>query len=150
MPRLCHQQVEEGKGTGNHCHLIVSKIVGGKVFRELQRKGTTALLKQAFTTAVGTHVGISIDEYRPHQLNRGRRLEKWQYESRKMEDLQKENQKLVNKLDKQIERWEVALEKSDIKQLRRQRNRIKKTFSELDGELESSVLSSRISNILNQ
>ncbi|NOH44468.1 hypothetical protein F0259_11680 [Vibrio cyclitrophicus] len=145
---VCHQQKQEGKGTGDHCHLIVSKVVGGKVLRELQRKSSTSLLKQAFTTAVTTHVGISIDDYQPHQLNRGKRLEKWQYESRKMEDLQKENQKLVGKLEKQIERWEQALENDDIKQLRRQRNRIEKTLSELDGELENSVLSSRINGIL--
>ncbi|WP_146447165.1 hypothetical protein [Vibrio cyclitrophicus] len=147
---VCHQQDQEGKGTGDHCHLIVSKIVAGKVLRELQRKGSTALLKQAFTTAVTTHVGISIDDYKPHQLHRGKRLEKWQYESRKMEELNNENKKLVNKLKKQIERWETALENSDIKQLRRQKNRIEKTFSELGGELENSELSSRISGILNQ
>ncbi|MFS1465534.1 hypothetical protein BCU33_005635 [Vibrio lentus] len=147
---VCHQQDQEGKGTGDHCHLIVSKIVAGKVLRELQRKGSTALLKQAFTTAVTTHVGISIDDYKPHQLHRGKRLEKWQYESRKMEKLNNENKKLINKLKKQIERWETALENSDIKQLRRQKNRIEKTFSELGGELENSELSSRISGILNQ
>lgn len=145
---VCHQQKQTGIKGGDHLHLIFSKIVGNRVLRELQRKGATALLKQAFTTALTTHVGISIDDYKPHQLNRGKRLEKWQYESRKMEYLQKESQKLIGKLEKQIERWELALENSDIKQLRRQRNRIEKTFSELDGELESSQLSARIDNIL--
>ncbi|MFL7019411.1 hypothetical protein [Vibrio cyclitrophicus] len=141
---VCHQQ----RTSSDHCHLLVSKIVNGKVLRELQRKNSTALLKQAFTAAVSTHVGISITDYKPYQLNRGKRLEKWQYESRKMEDLQKESQKLVSKLEKQIEKWEQALESSDIKQLRRQRSRIEKTFSELGGELENSELSSRISDIL--
>ncbi|WP_102409521.1 hypothetical protein [Vibrio cyclitrophicus] len=141
---VCHQQ----KTSSDHCHLLVSKIVGGKVLRDLQRKSTTALLKQAFTAAVSTHVGILINDYKPYELNRGKRLEKWQYESHKMEKLQKESQKLVNKLEKQIERWELALENSDIKQLRRQRNRIEKTFSELDGELENSELSSQINRIL--
>lgn len=149
---VCHQQKQavSRSGSGDHVHLILSKIVGGKVLRELQRKSSTALLKQAFTTAVTTHVGISIDDYKPYQLNRGKRLEKWQYESRKMEEINKENKKLIGKLEKQIERWELALENSDIKQLRRQRNRIEKTFSELDGELENSALSSRINGILNQ
>ncbi|MEZ9107909.1 hypothetical protein AB9R85_04050 [Vibrio cyclitrophicus] len=143
---VCHQQ----NTTSDHCHLLISKIVGGRVLRELQRKNSTALLKQAFTTAVTTYIGISIDDYKPHQLNRGKRLEKWQYESRKMAEINKENKKLIGKLEKQIERWELALENSDIKQLRRQRNRIEKTFSELDGELENSSLSSRVSSILNQ
>ncbi|MEZ8724629.1 hypothetical protein AB6D66_26625 [Vibrio pomeroyi] len=147
---VCHQQKQTGTKGGDHLHLICSKIVGNRMLRDLQRKGATALLKQAFTTAVSTHVSISIDDYKPHQLNRGKRLEKWQYESRKMEERQKENEKLVSKLEKQIERWELALENSDIKQLRRQRNRIKKTFSELDGELENTALSTRINSILKQ
>lgn len=145
---VCHQQKQTGTKGGDHLHLICSKIVGNRVLRELQKKGATALLKQAFTNAITTHVGISIDDYKPHQLNRGKRLEKWQYESRKMEECQKESQKLVSKLEKQIERWELALENSDIKQLRRQRNRIEKTLSDLDGELENSELSSRVSSIL--
>lgn len=141
---VCHQQ----KTSSDHCHLLISKIIGGKVLRELQRKNSTALLKQAFTTAVTTHVGISIIDYKPHELHRGKRLEKWQYESRKLERVQEQRDLVLKKLEKQIERWELALENSDIKQLRRQRNRIEKTFSELDGELENSELSSRINGIL--
>ncbi|WP_102292164.1 hypothetical protein BCU92_03715 [Vibrio cyclitrophicus] len=145
---VCHQQKQTGSGSGDHVHLICSKIVGNRVLRDLQRKGATALLKQAFTTAVSTHVGISIDDYKPHQLNRGKRLEKWQYESRKLEKAQEQRDLVLQKLEKQIVKWELALENSDIKQLRRQRNRIEKTFSELSGELENSELSSRISDIL--
>ncbi|MEZ9782335.1 hypothetical protein AB4292_17245 [Vibrio cyclitrophicus] len=145
---VCHQQEQEGKGSGDHCHLLVSKVVGGRVLGDLQRKSATALLKQAFTTAVTTHVGISIDDYKPHQLNRGRRLEKWQYESRKLEKAQEQRDLVFKKLEKQIEKWELALESLDTKQMRRQRNRIEKTFSELGEELENSELSSRISDIL--
>ncbi|MCC4815453.1 hypothetical protein BCU85_19270 [Vibrio lentus] len=145
---VCHQQKQTGTKGGDHLHLIFSKLVRNRVLRELQRKGATALLKQAFTTAVSTHVGISIDDYKPHQLNRGRRLEKWQYESRKLEKAQEQRDLVLKKLEKQIEKWELALESLDTKQMRRQRNRIEKTFSELGEELENSDISSRISDIL--
>lgn len=78
---VCHQQNQTGSGSGDHCHLLISKVVGGKVLGDLQRKKATSLLKQAFNTAVATHIGISIHDYKPNELNRGRRLEKWQYES---------------------------------------------------------------------
>ncbi|MCX2758976.1 hypothetical protein OQJ65_03790 [Vibrio sp. Sgm 22] len=143
---VCHQQ----KTSNDHCHLLVSKIVGGRVLRDLQRKAVTILLKQAFTASVSTHIGIAISDYKPYELNRGRRLEKWQYESRNLEKNRKKNDNLLKKLENQIEKWEQAKNNFDTKQMHRQRNRIEKTFSELDGELENSALSSRISSILNQ
>ncbi|WP_010439639.1 hypothetical protein [Vibrio cyclitrophicus] len=145
---VCHQQKQTGSGSGDHVHLICSKIVGNRVLRDLQRKGATALLKQAFTIAVSTHVGISIDDYKPHQLNRGKRLEKWQYESRKLEKAQEQRDLVLKKLEKQIEKWELALESLDTKQMRRQRNRINKSLSELATEIENPELLSRINTII--
>lgn len=145
---VCHQQDQEGKGTGDHCHLIVSKIVAGKVLRELQRKSSTTLLKQAFTTSVTTHVGISIDDYKPHQLNKGKRLEKWQYEARKLEKTLEKKESLLKKLENQIEKWELALKGCDTKQLHRQRNRIEKTLSQVDSNIICPELTERIKNIV--
>ncbi|WP_411994389.1 hypothetical protein [Agarivorans sp. DSG3-1] len=147
---VCHQQKQEGKGSGDHCHLIVSKIAGKKVLRDLQRKKATSLLKQAFTAAVTNHVGVSIQDYKPYELNRGNRLEKWQYESIKLNEAQEQKQKLCSKLERQINKWERALESHDSKQVRRQRNRIEKIFAELNGEFENPALSSRINSILNR
>ncbi|WP_059018961.1 hypothetical protein [Vibrio coralliirubri] len=145
---VCHQQNQTGAGSGDHSHLVVPKIIGNRVLRELQRKSSTAVLKQAFTAAISKHVGISVDDYKPYELNRGRRLEKWQYESRKTEELLKEKQRLVDKLEKQVERWELALENYDTKQMRRQRNRIKNSLSEVGAEIKNTNLLSKINNII--
>lgn len=61
-----------------------------------------------------------------------------------MENAQEHNQKLLQKLEKQVEKWELAMENSDSKQLRRQKKRIEKTVSELD----RSILPSQIHDIL--
>ncbi|MEZ8410473.1 hypothetical protein AB6C88_22005 [Vibrio splendidus] len=145
---VCHQQKQKGIGSGDHCHLILSKIVGGKVLRELQRKSSTVILKQAFTTAITTHVGISIDDYKPHQLNRGKRLEKWQFESRKLGKAQEQNDALLKKLENQIEKWELAKDSNDTKQLRRQHKRIEKSLAELSSGIENADLSQRVDSIL--
>lgn len=129
---VCHQQLQTGnRGTGDHTHLIVSKIVNGKVLTELQKKAATRVLKHAFTAATVAHLGLSIDQYKPHELDKGRRLEKWQYESLKLEAANSEQAKLQKKLEKQIRRWEEAVAKADMKQIKRQRNRIDKSLSQL-------------------
>lgn len=145
---VCHQQNQQGRSAGDHCHMLVSKILSNRVLIDLQRKKATSLLKQAFTAAVTTHVGVSITDYKPYQLNRGRRLEKWQYESRRIESIKDENEKILKKIEKQINKYEEALTNSDIKQLRRQRNRIEKSISELDSTFISPELLTRTNPIL--
>ncbi|EPN8252682.1 hypothetical protein ACT3SD_004339 [Vibrio alginolyticus] len=145
---VCHQQNQQGRASGDHCHLIVSKVLKDRVLTDLQRKRATSLIKQAFTASTTVHLGISVDDYKPHELNRGRRLEKWQYESRKMKEIQEQNNRLLKKLEKQIERWELALENSDIKQIRRQRNRIEKLLGEVGTDLGDPELMSRVGDAL--
>ncbi|MGL6261670.1 hypothetical protein [Vibrio sp. WXL210] len=145
---VCHQQNQQGRSAGDHCHLIISKVLKDRILTDLQRKRATAVLKQAFTASTTVHLGISVDSYKPHELNRGKRLEKWQYESRKYQEQQDSNNKILQKLEKQIDKWQLALESHDAKQLRRQRNRIEKTLTELDISLDSSALSTRIKDIL--
>ncbi|EGQ9921643.1 TPA: hypothetical protein ACN33E_000789 [Vibrio parahaemolyticus] len=129
---VCHQQQQTGtRGTGDHVHLIVSKVLKDKVLTGLQKKAATKVLKQAFTTATATHLQLSIDEYKPYELDKGRRLEKWQYESLKLEAANAEQAKLQKKLEKQIRRWEEAVAKADMKQIQRQRTRIEKSLQQL-------------------
>lgn len=128
--------------------MLVSKIVNNRVLVDLQRKKTTSLLKQSFTTAVTKHVGIQISDYTPHQLDRGKRLEKWQYESRKLEDIQVKNINVLKRLEQQIKKYQIALENSDITQLRRQRNRINKSISELDTSAINPKLQEKIDNMM--
>ncbi|MEZ8314268.1 hypothetical protein AB6C44_11720 [Vibrio splendidus] len=130
---VCHQQLQKGhRGAGDHVHLIVSKIINGKVLTELQKKKTTRVLKQAFTTSTATHLGISIDEYKPSELDKGHRLEKWMYESSKLEIANTEQDKLQKKLENQIKKWEEALKMADLKQIKRQKNRINKSLLQLE------------------
>lgn len=129
---VCHQQLQTGnRGTGDHTHLIISKIVNRKVLTELQKKASTRVLKHAFTAATATHLQLSIDEYKPSELDKGRRLEKWQYESQKMESANAEQAKLQKKLEKQISKLEEAVRAADLKQIKRQKNRIDKSLSQL-------------------
>ncbi|EIK4809222.1 hypothetical protein LJ779_002556 [Vibrio parahaemolyticus] len=130
---VCHQQHQAGiRGAGDHVHLIVSKVLKDRVLTELQKKAATRVLKRAFTTATATHIGFSIDEYKPSELNKGHRLEKWQYESQNLEAANAEHTKLQRKLEKQIRNWEEAVRVADVRQVKRQKNRIKKTLLQIE------------------
>ncbi len=69
---VLHQQDQSIKqGTGDHVHLIIGKVVGARVLKELQQKKATKTLKQAFNAAVLKHIGISNSNYKPCKSNRG-------------------------------------------------------------------------------
>ncbi|HHY0422528.1 TPA: hypothetical protein ACVU4V_004229 [Vibrio parahaemolyticus] len=128
---VLHQQSQHGRsGAGDHLHLIIGKVVGKKVLKELQQKKGTAFIKQAFNAAVLRHVGLDYREYKPHELNRGKRLEAWRYAYRNAEEAE-HTQKLMSKLQSQSEKWFKALEEYDLKQKNRQLNRILKTFDDI-------------------
>lgn len=129
---VCHQQHQAGiRGAGDHVHLIVSKVLKDRVLTELQKKAATIVLKRAFTVATATHIGMFVHEYKPSEIEKGHRLEKWQYESQKVEAENVEQAKLQQKLEKQIKRWEEAVAKADMKQIKRQRNRIEQSLKQL-------------------
>lgn len=124
---VCHRQRQDGKGAGDHVHLLIGKVVNNVVLTDLQKKSATSTIKIAFNQAVAKHLSINVEEYRPCELSRGKRLEKWSHTLN-------EKSKLEERLQKQIAKWNQAKELGDLKQLKRQKNRIKKTLEELDGK----------------
>ncbi|WP_394496294.1 hypothetical protein [Shewanella sp. ENK2] len=128
---VLHQQPQEGRtGTGDHVHLIIGKVIGSKVLKQLQQKQATKLIKLAFNGAVLKHVGIDHREYKSYELDRGKRLEMWKYQQQQAQD-SLWIQNLINKLQTQADKWFEALNKDDSRQQIRQHNRLLKTFKEL-------------------
>ncbi|MEZ9073152.1 hypothetical protein AB4086_17335 [Vibrio splendidus] len=123
---VCHRQNQQGLGAGDHVHLLIGKVINNVVLTELQRKSSTTTIKAAFNQAVAVHLSLRVEDYKPYEVNRGKKLEKWAY-------VLKERKRLEARLDKQIEKWNQAKDSGDIKQLKRQRNRINKTLDELRG-----------------
>lgn len=128
---VLHQQSQDGtKGSGDHVHLIIGKVVGGGVLKELQQKKATKLIKQAFNQSVLKHVGIDHRTYDPIEKEKGRRLSTWQYQHQKATEAL-EIEKLIEKMQTQFDKWLKAKEARDERQLKRQRNRLLKTYEEL-------------------
>ena len=128
---VLHQQLQSGvRGTGDHVHLIVGKVLNGRVLRVLQQKKCTSLLKLAFNAAVLKHTGVDHKQYKPHELNRGKRLETWKYREQKAADSVHIQKQLI-KLQNQADKWFLAKENDDYRQQNRQMNRLIKTFEEL-------------------
>ncbi len=102
---VLHQQDQSIKqGTGDHVHLIIGKVVGARVLKELQQKKATKTLKQAFNAATLKHVGISHADYKPYEANRGKRIETYKYHRRaiaKAHDSQKE----ISRLQYYTDEW---------------------------------------------
>ncbi|MBE3701927.1 hypothetical protein HJ208_03145 [Vibrio parahaemolyticus] len=128
---VLHQQKQDGtKGSGDHVHLIIGKVIGGKVLKELQQKKSTKLIKQAFNQAVLKHVGIDHRTYDPIEKEKGRRLSTWQYQYQKATEVL-EIEKLIKQMQTQFDKWLKAKEAHDERQLKRQKNRLLKTYEEL-------------------
>ncbi|MGR5321159.1 hypothetical protein [Vibrio sp. DNB22_19_1] len=128
---VVHQQTQTGKrGAGDHVHLIVGKVLNGRVLIKLQQKVGTKLIKQAFNAAVLKHAGLDHREYQPYELNKGKRLETWKYREHKAAEAI-EVEKTISKMQIQADKWLKAFSEKDTKQKKRQRNRLIKTFEEL-------------------
>ncbi|MDD1795892.1 hypothetical protein LRP50_22495 [Enterovibrio sp. ZSDZ42] len=144
---VLHQQPQQGRtGSGDHVHLIIGKVIGNKVLKVLQQKKGTSFIKQAFNAAVLKHVGLDYREYKPFELNRGKRLETWRYEHRNAEEA-KHTQKLIAKLQAQADKWFKALEEFDLKQQNRQLNRMLKTFEELSSSALSEAQEEQVTTL---
>ena len=144
---VLHQQPQDGhRGSGDHVHLIIGKVVNQRVLKQLQQKQATKLIKSAFNQAVLRHVGIDYREYKPYELNRGKRLETWKYESQKAQNALS-IQKLINKLQTQADKWFAAINDHNLIQDKRQFNRISKTFADLENYSLSSEQTRQIDNL---
>ncbi|GAM58167.1 hypothetical protein JCM19231_1548 [Vibrio ishigakensis] len=141
---VVHQQKQQGLGAGDHVHLIMPKIVGARILKELQRKQVTRLIKQSFNSAVLEHTGYDYTQYVPKATGRGKRLDEWQYQQQEAKRALK-IQRLVTKLQNQSDKWFKAFSKNDEKQLNRQFNRLIKTFEELASLSPDEVTSKNIS-----
>jgi hypothetical protein len=144
---VLHQQKQEGqKGTGDHVHLIIGKVVGKRVLKELQKKGATKLLKQTFNYAVLQHVGIDHKSYEPIEAERGRRLSTWQYQHDKANQTL-EIEKLIATMQSQFDKWLKAKEEYNDRQFRRQKNRLEKTYEVLKSKDLSPLQQEKIDKI---
>lgn len=119
------------KGSGDHVHLIIGKVVGKRVLKELQQKKATKLIKQAFNHAVLKHVGVDHRSYEPMEAEKGRRLSTWQYQYDKANQAL-EIEKLISKMQNQFDKWLKAKEEHNDRQQHRQKNRLLKTYEGLE------------------
>ncbi|HIF9415961.1 TPA: hypothetical protein ACX6SD_003890 [Photobacterium damselae] len=147
---VLHQQAQDGnKGSGDHVHLIIGKVVGSRVLKELQQKKSTKLIKQAFNKSVLEHVGIDYRSYEPIEKEKGRRLSTWQYQHQKATEAL-EIEKLIKQMQTQFDKWLKAKEAYDERQLKRQKNRLLKTYEELKAKSTSPAQIENINKIKNE
>lgn len=144
---VLHQQKQEGvKGSGDHVHLIIGKVIDGKVFKELQQKKATKLIKQAFNHAVLQHVGIDHRTYEPVEVEKGRRLSTWQYQYEKAQE-SLEVEKLIQKMQVQCDKWLKAKEEHNERQAQRQQNRLVKNYEQFKQYSPSTSQLDRVNGI---
>jgi hypothetical protein len=144
---VLHQQQQQGtRGSGDHAHILIGKVLNGKVLKQLQQKKCTSLLKQAFNAAVLAHTGLNHLDYKPYELNRGERLETWKYREQKAAEAV-HVEKLLIKLQKQTDKWFEAIESQDQRQQNRQLNRLIKSFEALSARALSDKQSQKVENL---
>lgn len=101
---VLHQQPQYGRnGSGDHVHLIIGKVLEGRVLKNLQKKAATKLIKTAFNAAVLKHCQIDHRLYVPKKPSRGARLDEWRYQQQQARE-SLEVQKVILKLQHQIDR----------------------------------------------
>lgn len=128
---VLHQQPQHGHcGSGDHVHLIVGKVLEGRVLKNLQRKAATKLIKSAFNSAVLKHCQIDHRLYAPKTPSRGVRLDEWRYQQQQAKE-SLEVQKVILNLKNQVDRWLAAKDTNMLSQAKRQKNRVSNTLKEL-------------------
>lgn len=146
---VLHQQIQDGKGSGDHVHLIISKVVGNRVLKQLQQKKSTRLIKQAFNQSVLKNVGISHESYIPLEKEKGRRLSTWQYQHQKATE-SLEIEKIISKMQQKIDKWLKAKGENNERQIKRQKNRLTKIYNELKDKNLSEQQKEKINKINNK
>ncbi|WP_038176307.1 hypothetical protein [Vibrio pacinii] len=148
---VLHQQDQTIKqGTGDHVHLIIGKVVGTRVLRELQQKKATKTLKQAFNASVLKHVGVSHTSYKPYEINRGKRLATIQYQN-KIAEQTYEIQLILDNLTKSTKKWLNLMEAGKHHHAKRLHRRISSNLNSLhDKSLSGSQVThvARIKSLL--
>ncbi|EKO3487577.1 hypothetical protein M3924_003246 [Vibrio fluvialis] len=143
---LHQQKQDENRGSGDHVHLIIGKVVGGKVLKELQQKQATKIIKLAFNQSVLKHLGVDYSTYVPTEKEKGRRLSTWQYQHKKATEAL-EIEKMIKKMQTQFDKWLIAKEELNERQLKRQKNRLLKSYDELNARELSTSQAERIDKI---
>ncbi|WGS59672.1 hypothetical protein [Vibrio lentus] len=147
---VLHQQAQDGnKGSGDHVHLIIGKVVGNRVLKELQQKKATKTIKMAFNQSVLKHIGVDHRTYDSIEKEKGRRLSTWQYQHQKATEAL-EIEKLIEKMRTQFDKWLKAKEMRDERQLKRQKNRLLKTYEELKIKNTAPTQTENINKIKNE
>ncbi|MGR5246484.1 hypothetical protein ACP3VU_17455 [Vibrio sp. PNB23_22_6] len=147
---VLHQQAQDGnKGSGDHVHLIVGKVVCNRVLKELQQKKATKLIKQVFNQSMLKHVGVDHRTYESVEIEKGRRLSTWQYQHQKATEAL-EIEKLIKQMQTQFDKWLKAKEVRNERQLKRQKNRLLKTYEELKIKNTSPTQIENINKIKNE
>ncbi|MEZ8035948.1 hypothetical protein [Vibrio crassostreae] len=148
---VLHQQDQTIKqGTGDHVHLIIGKVVGTRVLKELQQKKATKTLKQAFNASVLKHVGVSHTSYKPYEINRGKRLATIQYQN-KIAEQTYEIQLILDNLTKSTKKWLNLMEAGKHHHAKRLHRRISSNLNSLhDKSLSGSQVNhvARIKSLL--
>ena len=160
---VVHQQdqSQEIRGSGDHLHLLLGKFTNDLVYlRDLQRKSTTRLVKQAFNTAILEVMKIDHRSYSPKKSYLGqakRRAPQWQVKAarrnQEIDDKANETTQRLMKLMSQATKWLEAFKSEDSRQMNRQYNRMKKELNlvdTLDASVEDKELSIMLKTLLEQ
>ncbi|TNZ71745.1 hypothetical protein CGK41_16175 [Vibrio parahaemolyticus] len=129
---VLHQQDQSIKvGAGDHIHLILPKVVFDgddfRILKELQRKQFTKIIKNIYTSSVLKNFGYRIEDYSPKHKNTGKKLEIWKANKQELDSNITKN-KILLRMINQMEKWFLAFEEKNEKQMNRQLNRIKKSY----------------------
>ncbi|MGR5175951.1 hypothetical protein [Vibrio mediterranei] len=135
---VLHQQDQSIKvGAGDHIHLILPKVVFDgddfRILKELQRKQFTKIIKNIYTSSVLKNFGYRIEDYSPKHKNTGKKLEIWKANKQELDSNITKN-KFLLRMIKQMEKWFLAFEEKNEKQMNRQLIRIKKSYLNCIGE----------------
>lgn len=124
--RLVFANIHEQVDGNDHANIVISKLIGDDIVKELTQKAVLQSIKNTFTASLAKHCDLSIDNYKPvrtgrpakrvsvgqaHSFALKEHLEKLSVESNK--GLERAIRNLVRALNKSdeklIDKWAVAV-----------------------------------------
>lgn len=122
---VVHRQNDDGKGSGDHCHVVFGKFTpSGKYLRDLQKKGVMYTAKQAFNKAVRDVMKVDHNQYIAEKQYAGvakKRVPQWKVKAGRKQDELKEKEKLINadaeRIKKRQEELDLERDEMMVKQV---------------------------------
>lgn len=137
--KVVFANIHEQVAGNDHANIVISKLIGGDIVKELTQKAVLQSIKNTFTASLAKHCDLSIDNYKPVRTGRpAKRVSVGQAHSFALkEQLESIKKEYGEEIQKPLRNLIRALEKNDVERARKWTVAISNARSEIAEKAKS-------------